>query len=177
MIDIHGHSFEIFTLVSEIHENINFVLGIKNIFELQVIMNSWKTCFSFLNRSVPFFPKEQVILKQKEQQFIKIVAPFIDEISGLATLKMLDKKAEKIMLKLEFVENLATLDETNSSLQTKRFGPKEMLDILDLRLVGYYKIKQRILQQNLSKCYTFESGDTLCEQFNKFINTLKRRKK
>ena len=32
IVDIHGHRFEIFTLVSEIHENIELVLGIKNIF-------------------------------------------------------------------------------------------------------------------------------------------------
>ena len=29
IIDIHGHRFEIFMLVSEIHENMDFVLGIK----------------------------------------------------------------------------------------------------------------------------------------------------
>ena len=33
IINIHGHRFEIYTLVSEIHENIDLVLGIKNIFE------------------------------------------------------------------------------------------------------------------------------------------------
>ena len=41
-----------------------------------------------------------------------------------------------------------------------------MLGILDLRSMSYYKIKQDILQQNLSKYYRFESADTLCEQFN-----------
>ena len=51
-----------------------------------------------------------------------------------------------------------------------------MLGIADLRLMGYYKIKQGILQQNQSKYYRFESSDTLCEQFNKFINTLKKEK-
>ena len=49
-----------------------------------------------------------------------------------------------------------------------------MLGILDLRSKGYYKIKQEILQQNLSKYYRFESADTLCEQFNRFINRLKK---
>ena len=34
VIDIHGHRYEIFTLVSEIHENVDLVLGIKNIVEL-----------------------------------------------------------------------------------------------------------------------------------------------
>ena len=39
------------------------------------------------------------------------------------------------------------------------------------------KVKHEILQQNLSKCYRFESADTLCEQLNKFINTLKKERK
>ena len=52
-----------------------------------------------------------------------------------------------------------------------------MLGILDLRSLGYYKIKQGILQQNVRKYYILESADTLCEQFNKFINTLKRKRK
>ena len=33
IIDIHGHRFEIYTLVSKIHENIDIVLGIKNVFK------------------------------------------------------------------------------------------------------------------------------------------------
>ena len=40
VIDIPGHRFEIFTFVSEIHGNVDLVLGIKNIFELEGIINS-----------------------------------------------------------------------------------------------------------------------------------------
>ena len=69
---------------------------------------------------------------------------------------MLDKQVQNtIMLKLKFVQNLATLDVTNSSLETIIFDPREILGILNLRLVGYYQIKQGILQQNLSKYYSF----------------------
>ena len=32
IIDVHRHRFEIYTLVSEIHENVDLVLGIKNVF-------------------------------------------------------------------------------------------------------------------------------------------------
>ena len=74
------------------------------------------------------------------------------------------------------MQNLATLEVTNSSLETIIFDPQEMLEILDLRLIGSYKIKQGILQQNLSKYYRFKSSDILCEQFNKFINTLRKEK-
>ena len=35
IIDIHGHRFEIFTLVSKIHDNVDLVMGMKNIFELE----------------------------------------------------------------------------------------------------------------------------------------------
>ena len=38
VIDIHGHRFEIFTLVSEMYENIDLVFGIKNIFQLEGII-------------------------------------------------------------------------------------------------------------------------------------------
>ena len=47
-----------------------------------------------------------------------------------------------MMLKLNFIWNLATLDVTDSSLETVIFDPKEMPGILDLRLLGYFTIKQ-----------------------------------
>ena len=101
-MDIHGHIFEIYTLVSEIHENVDLLLGIKNIFELQGDINSWDCCFSFLSRSIPIFSKECVILKSKEQILIKVEAPFIDEILGLAIIKVLDKNIQStMMLKLK----------------------------------------------------------------------------
>ena len=40
IIDIYGHRFKIYILVSEIHENVDIVLGIKNVFELEGIINS-----------------------------------------------------------------------------------------------------------------------------------------
>ena len=56
-------------------------------------------------------------------------------------------------------------------------NPKEIIGIVDIRSLGYYKIKQGILQQNLSKYYRFEEASKLCEYFNKFIDTLKKDRK
>ena len=81
---------KIYTLVSEIHENVDLVLGIKNIFELEGVINSRDCCFKFLNRSVPIYPKKEIILKSNEQKLVKVKAPFMDEISGLAIIKILD---------------------------------------------------------------------------------------
>ena len=49
-----------------------------------------------------------------------------------------------------------------------------MIGIIDIRSLGYYKIKQGILQQNLSRYYRFEEARKLCEYFNKFVDTLKK---
>ena len=60
--------------------------------------------FSFLNRSLPLFPKEIVILKPGEQKIVKVEAPFSDEISSLAITKLLDKLTHSIMvLKVKFI--------------------------------------------------------------------------
>ena len=102
----------------------------------------------------------------------------MDEISGLAIIKVLDKNAKyTVMLKLKFTQNLAILDVTNSGLETVIFDLKEMIGIQHLWSTGYYKIKQGILQQNVSKYYRFKSADTLCEQSNRFLNMLKKERK
>ena len=90
IIDVHGHRFEIYTLVSEIHKNVDLVLGIKNVFKLEGVINSRDCCLKFLNRSVPIFPGNCMTLKPHEQKLVKVKAPFIDEISGLAIVKILD---------------------------------------------------------------------------------------
>ena len=81
-----------------------------------------------------------------------------------------------MMLKLKCVHSFVMLDVTNSSLETVIFNPKEMSGISDLRLIGYYRIKQGILQQILSTYYRFEPANVLCEHCNRFINTLKKGK-
>ena len=116
-----------------------------------------------------------MILKPKEQRLIKVKAPFIDEISGLPIVKMLDGGTySTLLIKLKFTRNKAILDITNKGKGTMIFKPDEMIGIIDLRSLGYYKIKQGILQQNLSRYYRFERAEKLCKHFNKFVNTLRK---
>ena len=175
IIDVHGHRFKIYTLASEIHENVDLVLGIKNVFELEGVINSRDCCFKFLNRSVPIFPEKEVILKPNDQKLIKVKAPFVDEISGMAIIKILDEGTyNTLLIKLKFMCNKAISDIVNKGKDTMIFKPEEMIGIIDLRSLGYYKIKQGILQQNLSKYYRFEKAEKLCEYFNTFVNALKK---
>ena len=131
--------------------------------------------FHIFNRSVPIFPEKDVILKPNEQTLIKVRAPFADEISGMAIIKILDGGTHNtLLIKLKFMHNKAILDIVNKGKDTMIFKPEEMIAVIDLRSLGYYKIKQGILQQNLSRYYKFEKAEKLCEYFNKFVNTLKK---
>ena len=97
IIEVHNYRFEIYTLASEIHENVDLVLGIKNVFELEGVINSRDCRFEFLNRSVPIYPEKEVILKSDEKRLVKVKAPFVDEISGLAIIKIIDRKTNSTL--------------------------------------------------------------------------------
>ena len=106
---------------------------------------------------------------------MKVKTPFIDEISGLAIIKIIDGGTySTLLIKLKFTQNKAILDIQNKGKDTMILRQEEMIGIIDIRSLGHYKIKQGILQQNLSKYYRFKEVEKLCEYFNKFVNTLKR---
>ena len=88
-----------------------------------------------------------------------IEAPFVEELLGMAIVKVLDMNEHVTnMIKLKFIRNRATLKITNNTGETVTFDRSNMIGILDLRSLGYYKIKQDVLQQNLGKHYHFGIG-------------------
>ena len=80
-------------------------------------------------------------------------------------------------MEIKFIRNRASLDVTNNMQEPVIFELKQMFGVLDLRSLGYCKIKQGVLQQNLSKCYHFESAEKLCEEFNMLVNEWKKEEK
>ena len=109
------------------------------------------------------------------KKLVKVRAPFIDGISGLAIIKIIDGGTyNTLLIKLKFTHNKAVLDIKNTGKDTMILRPKEMIGIVDIRSLGYYKIKQGILQQNLSRYFRFKEAKKLCEYFNKFVGALKR---
>ena len=65
-------------------------------FKLEGIINAQECCFSFLNQSIPIFPKEKVIIKPGEHKLVKVEAPFTDEVSSLAIVKLLHKLTQSM---------------------------------------------------------------------------------
>ena len=109
-------------MVSEIHENVDLVLGLKNVLKLEGIINSRDCCFKFLNRSVPIYPENEIVLKPNEQKLEKVKAPFADEIPGIAIIKILDGRTySTLLIKLKFTCNKVVLDIVNKGKDTMIF--------------------------------------------------------
>ena len=62
----------------------------------------------------------------------------------------------------------------NKTHETVIFGRTEMMGIVDLRSLGFYKIKQEVLQEHLGRHYHFELAEDVCDQYNRFINLMRK---
>ena len=54
------------------------------------------------------------------------------------------------------------------------FGRTEMMEIVDLRSLGFYKIKHKVLQEHTGRHYHFELADNVCHQYNRFVNLMRK---
>ena len=82
-----------------------------------------------------------------------------------------------MMLKVKFIWNLVMLDIPNSSSEIIILSSREVIGILHLRSLDYYKIQQCVLQQSLSKFYNLKSSENVCNEFNNLISTLNKDEK
>ena len=98
----------------------------------------------------------------KSLKMVIVEAPFIEELSGMAMVKILEMKEQTPnMIKLKFIRNKAVLKITNKTHKTVTFGSTEMMESVDLRSLGFYKIKQEVLQEHLGSNYQFELAQTM----------------
>ena len=101
--------------------------------------------------------------------------PVVEELSGMTLIKILDIKEQTTnMIKLKFIRNKAALKVTNKTCKTVTFGRTEMMGIIDLRSLDFYKIKQEVLQEHLGRHYHFELADDVCDQYNRFVNLMRK---
>ena len=114
------------------------------------------------------------IAPESQKMFI-IEAPFIEELSGMTKVKILDMKEQTTnIIKLKFIRNKTVLKITNKTHETVTFGKTEMIGIIDLRSLGFYKIKQEVLQEHLGRHYHLELADNVCDQYNRFVNLMRK---
>ena len=161
---IGKHLFEVYTLVSEIQQNMDIILGIKNMFEIEGEISCHTSQFKFLNRSLPIFTLSTHRIKVGAKAYVKAKVPFIEKLSGHAIAKLLYKGSLGTM-KIRLVDNLTVIQIINNTPSTMYLSPEELIDIVDLRSLGYYNIKPQVMHFNLTSVHNLFSKWNLDFQF------------
>ena len=141
---IQGHIFEVYTLVSEIQDKMDLILGVKNIFELEGIVNTRICSVKFLNRSFPISPVAHHKIKPGRMAYVKVRIPFVEKLSGIAIVKLLYKYHIGTM-RVCIDSNQSIIKIINNTEETIHYTPQLAIGIVDIRLLGYYNVSKSIM--------------------------------
>ena len=153
---IGKHLFEVYTLVLEIQQNMDIILGIKNMFEIEGEISCRTSQFKFLNRSLPIFTLFTRRIKVGAKAYVKAKVPFIEKLSGHAIAKLLYKGSLGTM-KIRLVDSLTVIQIINNTPSAMYLSPEESIGIVDLRSLGYYNIKPQVMHFNLTGAHNLFS--------------------
>ena len=163
---IGEHLFEIYTLVSEIQQSMDLIIGVKNMFELEGEVSCRTSQFKFLNRSLPLFPLSTHRIKVGAKAYVKAKVPFIEKLSGHAIAKLLYRGSLGTM-RIRLVDNITVMQIINNTPTTMYFSPEQSIGIVDIRSLGYYNIKPEVLRFNLTGFHGLSSKWDVDPHFEK----------
>ena len=141
---IQGHKFEVYTLVSEIQDKMDLILGVKNIFELEGIIISRTCSVNFLNRSLPIFPVAHHKIKPGKMAYVKVRIPFVEKLSGIAIVKLMYKYHIGTM-RVGIHHSQSILQIINNTDETIHCTPQLSIGIVDICSLGYYNVTKSVM--------------------------------
>ena len=134
-----GHTFEIFTIVAEIDDDMDLVFGFKNMVETEGMLNTRTGEYDFIGRSIPIFPQNDLDVPLGEKAYIKVKVPFCDKLSGMICTKFFGRDMV-YNLRVKFQDNQEVVQFRNGSNETAQLRKDKTVGILDLRSIGYFKV-------------------------------------
>ena len=134
-----GHTFEIFTIVAEIDDDMDLVFGFKNMVETEGMLNTRTGVYDFIGRSIPIFPQNDLDVPAGEKAYIKVKVPFCDKLSGMMCTKFFGRDMV-YTLRVEFQDNQGVVQFRNDSDENAQLRKDKVIGNLDLRSIGYFKV-------------------------------------
>ena len=134
-----GHTFEIFTIVAEIDDDMDLVFGFKNMVETEGLLNTRTGEFDFIGRSIPIFPQNDLDVKPGDKAYVKIRAPFCDKLSGMICAKFFSRDVVNT-LRIKIQDNQGVVQFVNHQDEIVHLRKEKAVGILDLRSIGYFKV-------------------------------------
>ena len=150
-----GHTFEIFTIVAEIDDDMDLVFGFKNMVETEGMLNTRTGEYDFIGRSIPIFPQNDLDVRPGEKAYIKVKAPFCDKLSGMICAKFFSRDMV-YTLRVKFQDNQGIVQFRNGSNETAQLRKHKAVGILDLRSIGYFKVGYQKMVNMAESSKTFK---------------------
>ncbi len=174
---VQNHRFEVHTLVCDISPEHDIVIGIQNMFELEGELSARECVFRWMNRSMPLMVNNSFTVKPTQRKTIQAYIPFPQKLHGKAVVKMFAGPGVVQTVKVNVVNNHVTLHLHNTGKKTVVVTKKRHMGVLDLRSMGYYKITQDQLMNELKEEFQFIEAREYCESYNKMVDQWNERKK
>ena len=152
---IHGHDFEIYTIVAEIDDGMDLVFGFKNMAETEGRLNTRTGEYDFIGRSIPVYPQNDLDVPVGKQVLIKIKAPFGEKLSGRIMTKMFGSE-KAFTMKIRIENNQGCVQFVNKGHEIIKLREDKVIVILDLRSVGYFKVSYQKLITMAESRQTFK---------------------
>ena len=172
VLQIDGHVFEVFCLVTDIGTN-ELVIGMKALVELEASVNISEFRVDFQSRSLALYPSQSSRIDHGQTSTVRVNVPFPHELSGFGIVKvMLNNILHTLYAR--FCRNELYIDIGNTLGYPLYLDPQVSIGVLDARSMGYFQMSHRTLQQQLMPKYTFrylhemDQEETLFENLNGF---------
>ena len=153
IVTIGTHTFEIFTTVCDIHDGMDLVFGMQNMIETEGEMSTRDGCYRFINRSIAIYSMGKHIVQPGEESLIRVEAPFCELLCSTGVAKFFcGDKVDTILLRL--VNTHGVVKYKNTSGKPVEISPSSPVGVIDLRSLGYFKVKYKDLVSHLSTKFT-----------------------
>ena len=120
------------------------ILGVKNIFELEGVINSRTYSVNFLNRSLPIFPLTHHKIKPGKMAYVKVRILLVEKLSGIAIVKLMYKYHIGTM-RVKIYHNQSILQIINNIDETIYYTHQLSMGIVDIRSLGYYNVTKSVM--------------------------------
>ena len=130
--------------MSEIQDKMDLILGVKNIFELEGIINSRTCSVNFLNRSLPIFPLAHHKTKPGKMAYVKVRISFVKKLSGIAIVKFMYIYQIGTMI-YKIHHNQSIIQIINNTDETIHYTPQLSMGIVDIKSLRYYNVTKSII--------------------------------
>ena len=92
-----------------------------------------------IGRSIPIFPQNDLDVPTREKAYIKVKVPFCDKLSGMICTKFFGRDMV-YTLRVKFQDNQGVVQFRNGSDELAQLRKDNVVGILDLRSIGYFKV-------------------------------------